>query len=70
MNLPDCYDPANQADALQEEFDRKCKAYPRCTLCGQSLYTHDTYTMLNNHRYCDCCIENNTHPTERLEVDL
>lgn len=70
MNLPDCYDPANQADTLQKEWDRKCEAFPRCDKCGGSLYPHDTYTELGDHLYCEKCIEANTHSVADLASDI
>ena len=68
MNLPNCYDPAEQEDCRQAEWDTKCEAFPHCAECGGSLYPHDTYTEIGGHLYCGKCISENTYSVDNLEV--
>lgn len=68
MRLADPNDPAVQAEIREENWDKKCEAFPRCHECGESLYPHDTYTELGDHLYCAECVRNQTYPIDRLEV--
>lgn len=69
MNIPDCYDPIRQAEALAAEHDRRRAAFPKCDLCCRSLYDDDTYLSLNGNRICERCVGQNTHSTDNLTGD-
>lgn len=47
MNIPDCYDPADQEDKRQAEWDKFADNLPVCGCCGRSIYTGSRYCMLN-----------------------
>lgn len=66
MNLPDCYEADQQAEAREEEYIRKCEAFPDCAECGESLYPHDEYTELGGQLYCEKCVDRNTHSVSDL----
>lgn len=58
MKIPDCYEAHRQAEAIAAEQDRRRAAFPKCDICGRSLYDDDTYLEKDNTRTCMHCAEN------------
>lgn len=57
MNIPDCYDPANQEDRRQDDWDRFADRLPVCTLCHRRLCPGDKFHTARYMIVCPSCKE-------------
>lgn len=52
MNLPDCYDPVYQAEQREADWDRYSSQFPRCSCCGERIFSGKNRYELFVHNDC------------------
>lgn len=55
MILPDCYDPAAQAERRELAWDRRVEHFPTCGCCGGKIYPEEHYWQLRTLNICERC---------------
>jgi hypothetical protein len=70
MNIPKCYDPAQQAADREAKWDRYLASLPRCNRCGKEITGPKlVYIKSHDEYYCLDCIDAMTEFNEAAEVE-
>lgn len=70
MEIPDCYDPAYQAERLAADADRWEQKLRRCDLCHRRIYPGTPYRENAFAVICGECFEDFEMSGEHLENDI
>ena len=70
MNIPKCYDPAQQAADREASWDARLARLPKCSRCGEEITGPQLVCIkANDEYYCLDCIDAMTEFNEAAEVE-
>lgn len=55
--IPNCYDPAHQAEQQEAEWDRFVEQLPVCTLCRERIFPGSRVHTAHFMAVCSSCVE-------------
>ena len=67
MKIPNCYDPAEQEDHRQADWDRFADRLPVCALCQKKLFPGDKFHAAGCMCVCSPCVEELNENIEIVE---
>lgn len=67
--IPNCYDPAHQAEQREAEWDRFVEKLPVCTLCRARIFPGNKVHTAHFMAVCSPCVETLIEDYEILEEE-
>lgn len=69
MQIPNCYDPVQQAERREEHWDDYVMKLPACTLCKRRLYPGTKFYTAHYQIVCPSCKDELEDNVDIVEVE-